>query len=39
LSGTRLLIARAVWVGLMLLYCGFYLATLLAQQVIPALMA
>jgi signal transduction histidine kinase len=33
LSGTRLLIARSVWVGLTLLYCGFYLAALLVYYV------
>jgi signal transduction histidine kinase len=33
LSGTRLLIARSVWIGLMLLYCGFYLAALLVYYI------
>ena len=33
LSGTRLVIARSVWIGLMLLYCGFYLAAVLVYSV------
>lgn len=33
LSGTRLIIARAVWIGLMLLFCGFYLAAALVYYV------
>jgi hypothetical protein len=33
LSGTRLIIARSVWIGLMLLYCGFYLAAVLVYYV------
>lgn len=33
LSGTRLLIARSVWIVLMLLFCGFYLAALLVYYV------
>ncbi len=33
LSGKRLLIARSVWIGLMLLYCGFYLAAVLVYYV------
>jgi signal transduction histidine kinase len=33
LSGTRLIIARSVWIGLMLLYCGFYVAALLVYYV------
>ncbi len=33
LSGTRLLIARSVWIVLMLLFCGFYLAALLVYSV------
>ena len=33
LSGTRLLIARSVWIGLILIFCGFYLAALLVYSV------
>jgi len=33
LSGTRLIIARSVWIGLMLLFCGFYLAAVLVYYV------
>ena len=33
LSGTRLIIARAVWISLMLLFCGFYLAAVLVYYV------
>ncbi len=33
LSGTRLLLARGVWIVLMLLFCGFYLAALLVYYV------
>jgi signal transduction histidine kinase len=33
LSGTRLLIARGVWIALMLLFCGFYLAAVLVYYV------
>jgi signal transduction histidine kinase len=33
LSGARLLIARGVWIALMLLICGFYLAALLVYYV------
>ncbi len=33
LSGTRLLVARAVWVVLMLLFCGFYVAATLVYYV------
>jgi len=33
LSGTRLIIARAVWIGLMLIFCGFYLAAVLVYYV------
>ncbi len=33
LSGMRLIIARGVWIVLMLLYCGLYLAALLAYSV------
>ncbi len=33
LTGTRLLIARAVWIGLMLIFWGFYLAAVLVYYV------
>ena len=33
LSGTRLIIARSVWIGLMLIICGFYVAALLVYYV------
>ena len=33
LSGTRLLLARGVWIVLMLLFCGLYLAALLVYYV------
>ena len=33
LSGTRLLLARGVWIGLMLLFCGSYLAAVLLYYV------
>ncbi len=33
LSGTRLIIARGVWIGLMLICCGFYLAAALVYYV------
>ena len=33
LSGTRLLLARGVWIMLMLLFCGFYLTALLVYYV------
>jgi signal transduction histidine kinase len=33
LTGTRLLLARGVWIVLMLVFCGFYLAALLVYAV------
>jgi signal transduction histidine kinase len=33
LSGTRLIIARGLWIALMLLFCGFYLAAVLVYYV------
>src|SRR5260370_19204293 len=33
LSGARLLLARGVWIVLMLLFCGFYLAAVLVYYV------
>jgi signal transduction histidine kinase len=33
LSGTRLLVARGVWIVLMLLFCGFYLTAVLVYYV------